>query len=30
MQLYNPDWLTKKEYLLKRYTTDWNEILTAQ
>lgn len=29
-QLYNPDWPMKQEYLSKRYTTDWKEILTVQ
>ena len=29
-QMYNPDWPMKQEYLSKRYTTDWKEILTAQ
>ncbi|QDK80856.1 Y-family DNA polymerase [Spirosoma sp. KCTC 42546] len=29
-QLYNPDWPMKQEYLSKRYTTDWKEILTVR
>lgn len=28
-QLYNPDWPMKQQYLSKRYTTRWDEILTA-
>jgi DNA polymerase V len=29
-QLYNPDWPMKQQWLSKRYTTRWEEILTAK